>query len=244
MALTEEGESFIADARIAVERAILAEEKALARQAIKHHHLCVGHSTYLAPRLIALLHRLHIEDKPLVRIEHVSGLTSTMVRQVLEGSLHAGFGFLPIHEPELLVHLIYEEPIVACIPSGHSLATKPAIYPHDLDGEPIVAVSRELLPVLHREIEDHFAGFGIALRIVADAFSPFEAIACVKERVGICLLAPSSIAPQPGIVVKPLSSRVLMRRSGVFFREDNRSPLLRLLVDTVLLQVKTMQRRP
>jgi DNA-binding transcriptional LysR family regulator len=243
LALTDDGEIFVADARAAVERAILAEEKALARQALKHHHLYVGHSTYLPPKLIALIYRLHIEDKPLVRIEHVSGLTSTMVRRVLEGSLHAGFGFLPIQEPELLVRPIYEEPIVACIPSGHKLATKATIYPHDLDGEPIVAVSRELLPILHQEIEDHFAGFGIPLEIVADAFSPLEAVAYVKEKVGICLLAPSSVVPQPGIAVKPLSTRVLMRRTGVFHREDNRSPLVQTLVETVLQQVRTMRRK-
>jgi hypothetical protein len=108
----------------------------------------------------------------------------------------------------------------------------------------MVAVSRELLPAVHQEIEDHFEGFGIDLRIVADAFSPLEAMTYVREKVGICLLAASSIVPQSGIAVKPLSTRVLMRRSGVFLREDSRSPLLRSLLDMVLLQVKTMQRKP
>ena len=243
LALTDDGESFVSDAREAVESAILAEEKALARQALKHHRLHVGHSTYLPPKLIALIHQIRIEGKPLVRIEHVSGLTATLVRRVLEGSLHVGFGFLPVEEPELLVRPIYDEPIVACIPAGHKLAAKAVVYPHDLDGEPIVAVSRELLPLLHREIEEHFAGFGIGLRIAADAFSPLEAVACVRERVGICLCAASSVVPQAGIAVKPLSTRVLMRRSGVFLREDNRSALLQTLVDTTLQQVKAMRRK-
>ena len=64
----------------------------------------------------------------------------------------------------------------------------------------------------------------------------------VKEKVGICLLAASSFVPQPGIVVKPLSTRALMRRTGVFLREDNRSPLVQILVDTVLEQARTMRK--
>ena len=166
LALTEDGEIFVVDARVAVEHAILAEEKAVSRQELKRHRLRIGHSTYLPPKLIALIHRLHIEDRPLVRIKHVSGVQPTIVRQVLDGSLDMGISFLPIHERGLVIRPIYEEAIVACIPNGHALATKASIYPHDLDGEPMVSVSRELLPALHWEIEDHFAGFGIILRIV------------------------------------------------------------------------------
>jgi len=102
LAPTEDGENFLADAKMAVERAILAEEKALALQALKHHHLRIGHSTYLPPRMIALINGMKLEETPLVRIEHVSGLTMEIVRRVFEGSLHAGFGFLPIERPELL----------------------------------------------------------------------------------------------------------------------------------------------
>ncbi len=234
LAVTEDGEIFVADARVAVERAILAEEKTLSRQALKHHHLHIGHSTYLPPRLIALVHRIGIEGSPLVRIDHVSGLTANIVRRVFEGSLHAGLGFLPIQEPELLVRPLYEEPLVACIPSSHRLAAKAAIYPHELDGEPVIAVAREPMPLLHREIEEHFAEFGITLRIVADAFAAPEALNYVVQKIGICLLAATSIAVRQGIAVRPLSTRVLMRRSGIFIREDNRSPLLQRLIDAVL----------
>jgi LysR family hca operon transcriptional activator len=243
LAVTEDGEIFVADAMVAVERAILAEEKTLSRQALKHHHLYIGHSTYLPPRLIALVHRIGIEGIPLVRIDHVSGLTANIVRRVFEGSLHAGFGFLPIQEPELMVRLINEEPLVACIPSSHRLAAKAAIYPHDLDGEPVIAVAREPMPLLHREIEEHFAEFGITLRIVADAFAAPEAMNYVVQKIGICLLAASSVTVRQGVSVRPLSTRVLTRRSGIFIREDNRSPLTQKLIETVLLLTSRMPSR-
>ncbi len=238
LVLTEEGDLFLVDARKSVEHALLAEEKTLAREALKNHHLIIGHSTYLPPRLIALINQLKVEDAPLARIDHISGLTSIIVQRVCEGSIHAGFGFLPINSPELMVRAIYEEPLVACIPTGHRLAARPLIYPHDFDGEPIVAVSREPLPQLHQEIEQHFEDFGVRLRIVADAFAPPEALTYVIQNVGICLLASSSVVLQPGITVRPLSTRVLMRRSGVLTREDNSSPLLQKIVDLVIRQAK------
>jgi len=236
--LTEDGEQFYEDAMKAVEQALLAEEQIYARQAVRNHHLVVGHSTNLPPKLIAAVTQLHIEDGALVHIEHRSGLTSTTVRRVIDGSLHAGFGILPIRSSELLIRTIYEEPLVACIPTGHRLAVKPTLSPQDFDGEPFIAVSREPWPGRHQEIEDHCADFGVALNVVADAYSAPEALAHVEQKTGICLLSVSSAAGRPGFVVKPLSTHVLMRRCGVFIRENNRFPLLQKLVEASLRQTE------
>lgn len=232
--LTEDGELFHADARKAVDQVLLAEEQLEARHAIRNHHLLVGHSTNLPPKLIAAIPQINIEDTHPVHIEHRSGLTSTIIRGVIEGSLHAGFGILPIRAPELLVRTIYEEPLVACIPTGHRLAVKPIISPQDFDGEPIIAVSRGPWPERHREIEDHFSDFGVALSVVADAYSAPEALTHVEQKTGICLLPSSSIAGRSAVTVRPLSTRVLLRRCGVFIREDSRSPLLQKLLDVSL----------
>ena len=232
--LTEEGKLFHEDAKKAVDQALLAEEQLAARREIKDHHLLVGHSTNLPSRLIAAIAQIQIEDVQPVRIEHRSGLTSTTVRGVIEGSLHAGFGILPIRAPELLIRTIYEEPLVACIPVGHRLASKPALSPPDFDGEPIIAIAREPWPERHREIDDYFAGFGIALRVTVDAYSALEALAYVDQKIGICLLPSSSVVCQPGVATKPFSPRGPLRRCGVFIREDNRSPLLQKLLDASL----------
>ncbi|MGA7155388.1 MAG: LysR family transcriptional regulator [Acidobacteriaceae bacterium] len=237
--LTEDGEKFYEDAARAVEQALLAEEQVYARQDIRNHHLVVGHSTNLPPRLITAIAQFHIEDDQLVHIEHRSGLTSTTVQRVIDGVFHAGFGILPIRASQLLVRTIYEEPLVACIPAGHRLAVKPVVSPLDLDGEPFIAVSREPWPERHQEIENHCADFGVALHVVADAYSAPEALAHVEQKTGICLLSGSSVSGHPGLIVKPLSTHVLMRRCGVFVREDNRSPLLQKLVEASLRQAET-----
>jgi DNA-binding transcriptional LysR family regulator len=238
LTLTDDGERFHDDAMKAVKQALLAEEQVYARQAIKNHHLLVGHSTNLPPKLITVITQIHIDDTHPVRLEHRSGLTSTTIRGVSEGSFHAGFGILPIRAPELLIRTIYEEPLVACIPAGHRLAVKPVISPQDFDGEPIIAVSREPWPERHQEIEDHCADFGVALRVVADAYSAPEALAYVEQRTGICLLPGTSVFGRPGITAKPLSTHVLTRRCGVFIREDNHSPILQKLLEVSLRQAE------
>ena len=243
LALTDDGELFYNDAMKAVEQALLAEEQVYARQAIRNRHLVVGHSTNLPPKLITVVTQIHIEDAHPVRLEHRSGLTSTTIRGVSEGSFHAGFGILPIRSPGLLIRTIYEEPLTACIPVGHRLAVKPVISPQDFDGEPMIAVSREPWPERHQEIEDHCADFGVTLRVVADAYSAPEALAYVEQKTGICLLPATSVAGWPGITVKPLSTHVLMRRCGVFIREDNRSPLLQKLLEVSLRQAEDVRLR-
>jgi len=239
--LAEDGELFYEDAMKAVEQAILAEEQVYARQTIRNRHLVVGHSTNLPPRLISAIAQLRIEGEQPVHIEHRSGLTSTTVQRVIDGSLHAGFGILPIRAPDLLIRTVYEEPLIVCIPPGHRFAMKPALSPQDFDGEPFIAVSREPWPERHREIEDHCADFGVVLNVVADAYSAFEALAYVEQRTGICLLPASSVASWPAIVVKPLSTHVLARRCGVFVREDNRSPLLQKLIEISLQQANNLR---
>ena len=234
LTLTDDGERFHEDADKAVEQALLLEERVYARKAIRNHHLVIGHSTNLPPKLITVITRIQIDDTHPVRLEHRSGLTSTTIRGVMEGSLHAGFGILPIRAPELLIRTIYAEPLVVCIPAGHRLASKSVISPQDFDGEPIIAVSREPWPGRHQEIEDHCADFGVALRVAADAYSASEALAYVEQGAGLCLLPGSSVSGHPGITVRPLSTHILKRRCCVFIRDDNHSPVLQNLVDVSL----------
>ena len=236
LVLTEDGELFRNDARKAVDQMLLAEEQLSARRAIRNHHLVIGHSTNLPPKVIAAINRLHIEDESPVHIEHRTGLTTTTMRGVIEGSLHAGFGLLPIRASELVVRTIFEEPLVVCMPTSHRLAVKPAVSPSDLDGEPMIAVSRGPWPERHHEIEEHLYDFGVVPLIAVDAYSAPEAIAYVEQKVGVCLLAGTSIAGRTGVIAKPLSTNVLKRRSGVFIREDNHSPLLQKLLDIFLLR--------
>jgi DNA-binding transcriptional LysR family regulator len=60
-----------------------------------------------------------------------------------------GFGFLPLTAPELIIRKIWDEPLMVCIPSSHSVASRSVIRPEDLDGQAFIAVSRDPMPGTH-----------------------------------------------------------------------------------------------
>jgi DNA-binding transcriptional LysR family regulator len=179
-----------------------------------------------------LIHSSSFTSSLGIRLEHKAGLTLALAADVVRGTLHAGLGYLPIVHPDLLVYQISEEPIVVCMPKAHPLSVKPMLRPKDLEGQPIIAASRDTFPILHRQIDDFFDDFGIKLNIVADAFGPHEAISMVEQRVGLCLVAASNAKPY--VVSKPLVPQTLKRRCGLFVREDNRHPALRGFIDLLL----------
>ena len=233
MALTEIGRRFYPDAVKALEEVLLAEDKALSLLELEAGHLLVGHSTYLPPRVLTAIVNYRLDDTPGIHIEHIPMLTSTAVQRVANGTIHAGFGYLPISEQDLTSHVLFEEPLVVCMPRTHPLASRPAIRPQDIDGEPVIAVAREPIPWLHREIEEFFAGFGVSLQIVIDAFGPPEALIMVEHKMGICMVGASAVS-RPSVIGKPLTPQKLLRKCGLFVREDVRHPTLKAFVDKVL----------
>jgi LysR family hydrogen peroxide-inducible transcriptional activator len=193
MVLTEARQALYMDAVSAIEQTLLAEGRVTSHLDLRAARLLVGHSTYLAPRLLAYVLRLSLDESPPVQIEHVSGLTENIAQQVVDGKLHAGFGHLPINRPELLTRVLWEEPLVVCISSSHRFTAHPSIRPMDLKNEPFVAIGRGTLPWLHQEIEEYLAGFGISPHVVADAFGPPEAVIMAEQKVSICLIAASAV---------------------------------------------------
>ncbi len=243
--LTDVGWLFYAEACQALEHASLGEEKTYAHLLLRTNHLIVGHSTYLAPKLLAVIHQLPESALPAVRVEHRSGLTTDIMERVASGTLHAGFVFLPVQRKGLLIRQVLEEPLVVCIPSDWPLARRAEVSSQDFLGQPYIAVGRQIIPAFHAEIEDYFQGFGISLRVVEDAFSPVEALAYVEQKVGLCLLAASSAGVAiRGVAVRPLVTRVLTRRSGLILREDNRDPRIAEFMAMVLKKTARMARLP
>lgn len=230
--LTEVGRVLYLHATLPIEQVLLAEETTKAAAQLHASHLLVGHSTYLPSKLLALIHSLPFVSALGIRLEHKAGLTLALAQEVVKGTLHASLGYLPVTHPDLHVYKIAEEPIVVCMPKGHPLTVKPSIQPKDLEGQPIIAASRETFPVLHRQIDEFFEDFGIRLNVVADAYGPHEAITMVEQKVGLCLVA--SCNASPSIISKPLLPQTLKRRCGLFVRDDNRHPALKGFIELIL----------
>jgi DNA-binding transcriptional LysR family regulator len=227
MVPTADGKVYSDAAKRAIEDAVLAEEKVIAAKRLRERRLSVGHSTHLPSRLLVVLARLNNENISGMTVEQTGGLSREIERAVADSILHAGIGFFPLSLAGLAAQELIEEPIMLCMRAGHALATKGEIRPEDLEQQPIVAVARQILPALHEEIAEFFRGFGLELNVVADAYTPSEALCLVEQRIGVCFLARSSASFNKDIVTKPLFTNVLTRKCGIFYREENPHPMIR-----------------
>ena len=172
-------------------------------------------------------------------------MTQQAVDGVLQGDLHVGFGILPIHEPDVSARLLMEEPLIACLPIGHRLATRSSIQPEELAGEPMVSVMRKSLPGRHEDIAMHFESLGISLRFAAEAFSLKEALWLVTQGIGVSLMTKfSALSYRYDVVVRPLSDRLLTVKSGVFTRRDHVQKLVSDFVDLAWAETAALRAHP
>ena len=166
-------------------------------------------------------------------MRYESSLTESSITKVIRGELDAGFGYLPLKEPALLVRKVFEEHLAVLLPVGHSLAVKRAIPPEALEAVPMIAIGRSALPLRFEETENHFRSLGIHLRFVEDCLSAPEALASVARGTGACLLPRSRARSGDGMVVRPLDDPLLTYKSGVFVRNDNNDEVIQEFLQLV-----------
>jgi DNA-binding transcriptional LysR family regulator len=232
--LNEEGKRFVPEAFRSIFHARMGVDLVKSHVRLQTDHIAIGYSTFLSPVLIAIIKQLRLQRGNDVRIELESCWTESSVQKVLRGELDAGFGYLPINQPGLLVRTVFEEPLSVCLPEGHALAAKHSIPPESLEGLAMIAIARRALPLRFEEIEEHFGSLGIKLRFVEECLSSTEALASVARGIGVCFFPTSRARSGDGVVTRPLKDRLLMYRSGVFVRQDNEDEAIGDLLQLVL----------
>ena len=244
MLQTDAGSLYLPVARESVRHASLGVDRVRAFLRLQTKDLRIGYSSHLNGKLLAIISQLQLRPNDAFQISRESLLTHQVVISVLQGDLNIGFGYLPLHEPDLLAQQLMEEPLMVCLPAGHPLGTKRAIEPAELDGEPLIAVGRKALPGRHEEIVTHFESLGVALKIVADAYLPREALWMVSQGAGLTIMTRSSADSQrSGIVVRPLADRLLTVKSGIFIRReyDRSGNSIRQFLDRVWAETTSLR---
>jgi DNA-binding transcriptional LysR family regulator len=242
---TEAGSLYILSARESVRQAWLGLDRVQAFLRAQTNDLRIGYSTYLNTKLLDIIRRIPPTGigSPLVTRESL--MTYQIVEGILQGDLHVGFGILPVMEPDLSARLLFEEPLMACLPVGHRLAAKATIRPEELADEPMVSIMRKVLSGRHEEIMRHFESLGVSLRFVAEAISLKEALWLVTEHIGIALMTRfSAMSYRYDIVVRPLSDRLLTVKSGILTRRDHDQKLITDFVDLAWAETAALRANP
>jgi hypothetical protein len=58
--------------------------------------------------------------------------------------------------------------------------------------------------------------------------------------MGLCMVAASAVS-RPSVVGRPLTPRTLIRKCGLFVRDENRHPTLKAFVDKVLHEMSGLR---
>jgi len=245
LVLTEAGSLYLLSARESVRQAWLGLDRVQAFLRAQMNDLRIGYSTYLNTKLLDIVRHIHPEGNGSLSVTRESLMTHQIVAGILQGDLHVGFGILPILEPDLSARLLFEEPLMACLPVGHRLATRSSIRPEDLADEPLVSVMRKVLPGRHEDIVTHFESLGIQLRFSSDAFSLKEALWLVTQHSGVALMTKfSAMSHRYDVVARPLSDRLLTVKSGIFTRRDHDHKLIHDFVDLACAETVALRANP
>ena len=89
---------------------------------------------YLLPHIVPRI-RARFPKLELLLVEEK---TDVILRQLREGKLDAGILALPLHDEQLHVEFLFEEPFVLAVPEGHALSRRARLEMRDLDGESLL----------------------------------------------------------------------------------------------------------
>src|SRR3954452_11825340 len=230
MELTEAGEVLLEEARAVLGRAerldTTVDELRRGRTANLRVGLPPGLPRALLPDLLTAVR----EKQPEAQIE-IRGLTTPeQLVSLHDRSLDLGLVREPVEDESLARRTLLVEPLGVSLPSGHPLAARPSLTLRELADELFVCFPRAWAPSLHDVLVDALDEQGIEAR-----FQESSELALTESMVaaghGLTLSAPPWLEGVTGIVWRPLTDVDIEIRTAAAWRRDNRSPLLRTLID-------------
>lgn len=160
---------------------------------------------WLLPRLLDAV----ANQYPRVRIQVVDATTTSLLPQVVTGSLDIAIVNLPINHPDLVVEQLFEEDPMLIAPPDHPLAAFDVVEPQDLAQYPLL-----LSPpgVAFRDaLDSDFAELGVALTPKAEVDGMRLLASLAFDGFGAAIL-PATAAQGPGGPWKRVAVRGLTRR--------------------------------
>jgi DNA-binding transcriptional LysR family regulator len=139
-----------------------------------------------------------------------------MLPALRRGDVDLVIGRSPQEETEIVEETLRREPSVLAIPEGHRFARQDTLRLAQLGGEPMIALSRALVPSAYDASVAAARERGVEIRIVQHARSPSEALALVSAGFGVYRLPASAVTAYPRVTYREIEDAparvVLLRR--------------------------------
>jgi DNA-binding transcriptional LysR family regulator len=244
VALTPAGSALLPEARrILLEAAALPE---LVRRAAggESGRLALAFVTSADYSVLPPFLRRYSERYPGVHLTLQEATSDVQVDELLRGRVDAGFLIPPLPErarAQLDYLKVLEEPLILCAPAGMALAggkprragAQPApVRLQDLPPLPLITIPRAVAPALHDAVLACFRAAGLAPVIGQQAIQMQTIVSLVSAGMGLALV-PQSVSNlmRPGVEYRALADPTPPVETGIAWRRDNGSPVLRRFLD-------------
>ncbi|GAB3459805.1 LysR substrate-binding domain-containing protein [Massilia terrae] len=174
------------------------------------------------------------EAYPHVQLVLQEATSDVQVDDLLHQRVDAGLLIPPLPDKaqaELDYLKVLEEPLILCAPAG--LLAKPGpVRLQDVPRLPLVIFPRPISPALHDAILSCFRAAGITPVIGQEAIQMQTIVSLVSAGMGLALV-PQSVSNlmRPGVEYRALADPTPLVETGLAWRRDNASPVLRGFIE-------------
>jgi LysR family transcriptional regulator, hca operon transcriptional activator len=231
--LTAAGRVFLEHARLALLQVDVASEAA--RRAAQPEKpafvigFLTGHEVIWLPEALRILR----EEEPSIEITLSSQSSPELAAALMRGKIDVAFLRRETQAPGVTFRFLIKEPLIAVLPTGHHLAARKTIRPHDIASEIYISPTR-VAPALKAVIDSYATKSGIKLTPAHDAENLSSAMSLVASTGGITLLplyAQNLLSPN--VIVRPLHGEVPTIDLVLGYSKSNTSALLKRFLSRI-----------
>jgi DNA-binding transcriptional LysR family regulator len=183
---------------------------------------------FLAPLIMRFL-----AAEPDTRIQMEIGRSTDAVAAVADGTADLGVVDVPTAHAGVRSEPFRQSVAHVMMPVDHPLTAKESVGPADLDGVPLLAVTRRFSA--RARIERAFADQGVEPRIVIEAGTLQFLVEMVRAGLGVAVINPFPIAyvTGSGLTFRPFEPTIEYETSFLFPATGGNLPVARRFVDFV-----------
>jgi LysR family hca operon transcriptional activator len=225
--LTAAGRTFLDHARLALLQVEAAGEAARrAAQPEKATFMIgflTGHEVVWLPDALRILR----EEEPDIEITLASQPSPDLAGALMRGKVDVAFLRRETQAPGVAFKFMIKEPLVAMVPTGHRLASRKKISPHEIAAETYITPTR-YAPVLKAAIEGYMAKFGITLKPEYEADNLTSTMSLVASTGGVTVLPIyARHVLSSSVILRPLKGEPPTIDLFMGYNRSNTSPLLK-----------------
>ncbi|NQE50042.1 LysR family transcriptional regulator [Herbaspirillum rubrisubalbicans] len=171
---------------------------------------------------------------PQVQIELREATTDIQLDDLIQGKIDAGLLLPPLPEKAaalLDVRPVLSEPLIAALPEG-AVKKRGPVSLKSLRELPLIIFPRRIAPAFHDTILSCFRDAGVTPHIGQEAIQMQTIVGLVSAGMGMALV-PQSVSnlKRPGVDYRRLSDAAPSIQTGLAWRRDNPSGVLRALLE-------------